>query len=69
IKQPTLVVWGRQDMLVPLATGERYRKSIAGSELLVLDKCGHVPMLEKPQEFNSALMKFLAGEQPEGLSQ
>ncbi|HYL97855.1 MAG TPA: alpha/beta hydrolase [Blastocatellia bacterium] len=69
IKQPTLIVWGKQDMLVPLATGERYHKSISGSELLVFDKCGHVPMLEQANQFNSGLMKFLAGEQPEGLSQ
>jgi pimeloyl-ACP methyl ester carboxylesterase len=40
--------------------GERFKKEIAGSELLVLDKCGHVPQLEKAAEFNAALIKFLA---------
>jgi pimeloyl-ACP methyl ester carboxylesterase len=65
IKQPTLIVWGREDGLTPLATlGERFQKEIAGSQLFVIEKCGHVPQLEKPVEFNSALMKFFAGAAP-----
>ena len=61
IKQPTLIVWGREDGLTPLAMGERFKKEIAGSELFVIDKCGHVPQIEKSAEFNAALMKFLGG--------
>lgn len=59
IKKPTLIIWGRQDGLTPLAMGERFKKEIAGSELLVFDKCGHIPQLEKAAEFNAALIKFL----------
>jgi pimeloyl-ACP methyl ester carboxylesterase len=59
IKQPTLVVWGQQDLLVPLAIGERYHKEIAGSQMLVIDKCGHVPMVEQAERFNTALIGFL----------
>jgi 2-hydroxy-6-oxonona-2,4-dienedioate hydrolase len=66
IRQPTLIVWGREDALVPLATGQRYNKQIGGSELLVIEKCGHVPMIEGAAQFNSALLKFLAGEQVDG---
>jgi pimeloyl-ACP methyl ester carboxylesterase len=62
IKQPTLIVWGREDLLTPLALGERFKKEINGSELLVIEKCGHVPQIEKPAEFNAALMKFLGGD-------
>jgi pimeloyl-ACP methyl ester carboxylesterase len=62
IKQPTLLVWGREDLLTPLALGERFNKDIKGSHLLILEKCGHVPQMEKAAEFNSALLKFLAGE-------
>jgi pimeloyl-ACP methyl ester carboxylesterase len=54
-------VWGRQDGLTPLAWGERFKKEIAGSELVIFDKCGHVPQLEKAAEFNAAVMKFLEG--------
>jgi triacylglycerol lipase len=61
IKQPTLILWGREDLLTPLAMGERFKQDIAGSELVVFEKCGHVPQMEKAAEFNAALMKFLAG--------
>lgn len=59
IKQPTLIIWGRQDGLVPLADGERFNKDIAGSKMVVIDECGHIPNTEKPGEFNAALLKFL----------
>jgi len=62
IKQPTLIVWGREDQLTPMWMAERFKKEIAGSELVVFDKCGHVPQLEKAAEFNGAVMKFLGGE-------
>lgn len=60
IKQPTLIVWGKQDGLLPLADGERFQKEITGSQLLVFDQCGHVPMVEKALDFNAAVLKFLA---------
>jgi triacylglycerol lipase len=61
IKRPTLIVWGRDDRLTPLAQfGERFQKEITGSELLVIEGAGHVPQIEKAAEFNTALMKFLA---------
>lgn len=62
IKRPTLIIWGRQDGLVSLADGERFNKDIAGSKMIVIDQCGHVPNTEKPGEFNAAVLKFLAGE-------
>lgn len=62
IKQPTLLVWGREDALTPLSLGERFKQDIKGSQLLVFDKCGHVPQMEKAADFNSALLKFLGGE-------
>jgi pimeloyl-ACP methyl ester carboxylesterase len=61
IKHPTLIIWGREDGLTPLAMGQRFNKEIAGSQLLIIEKCGHVPQLEKAAEFNAGLMKFLAG--------
>jgi pimeloyl-ACP methyl ester carboxylesterase len=60
IKRPTLIIWGRQDGLVPLAQGEHFNKDIAGSKLIVLDQCGHIPNLEKAGEFNAAVLKFLS---------
>lgn len=62
VKHPTLVVWGRQDLLTPLAMGERFKKEIPNSQLLVFEKCGHVPQIEKAADFNAAVMRFLKGE-------
>jgi len=61
IKNPTLIVWGREDGLTQLAMGQRFNKEIAGSQLFVIEKCGHVPQIEKPAEFNAGLLKFLDG--------
>lgn len=63
ITRPTLIVWGRQDGLVSLTVGERFNKDIAGSKLVIIDQCGHIPNAEKPGEFNAAVLKFLAGGQ------
>lgn len=57
---PTLIVWGRQDKIVPVSAGQLYHKAIAGSELLVLDGCGHKPEIEKQVEFTERVNKFLA---------
>jgi 2-hydroxy-6-oxonona-2,4-dienedioate hydrolase len=59
IHAATLVVWGRQDELIPLASGEKLRDGIAGAKLVVLEHCGHVPQIEKPAEFNQTLLEFL----------
>ena len=59
IKRPTLLIWGRQDGLVPVAEGDRFNKDIAGSKLVVFDQCGHMPQIEKAAEFNAVVLKFL----------
>ncbi|HKR01221.1 MAG TPA: alpha/beta fold hydrolase [Pyrinomonadaceae bacterium] len=64
IRQPTLVIWGREDGLLPLADGQRFQKEIPGAQLIVFDQCGHVPQVEKAADFNAALLKFLAQPAP-----
>lgn len=59
IKQPTLVIWGKQDGLLPLADGEKYNKGIAGSEFTVFENCGHAPQFEKAVDFNKRVLEFL----------
>jgi pimeloyl-ACP methyl ester carboxylesterase len=59
IKAPTLVLWGREDGLTPLAMGKAFAEDIPGAQLLVIEQCGHVPQMEKAAEFNAALLKFL----------
>jgi pimeloyl-ACP methyl ester carboxylesterase len=60
IKAPTLVVWGREDALVPLANGKALAEDIPGAQSVILDSCGHVPQAECAAPFNAALLKYLA---------
>jgi pimeloyl-ACP methyl ester carboxylesterase len=62
IKTPTLVIWGAQDGLLKPSDGEKFNRGIAGSKLIVFDKCGHVPQLEKAADFNKAVLAFLGGQ-------
>jgi pimeloyl-ACP methyl ester carboxylesterase len=58
VRAPTLLVFGRHDTLVPPALGELYRAELRDARLLVLD-AGHVPMYERPEEFDAAVLAFL----------
>jgi pimeloyl-ACP methyl ester carboxylesterase len=60
VKVPTLIVWGREDAIIPLNCGELYQRALANSSLQIIDRCGHSPALEKPQEFLNAVLSFLA---------
>jgi pimeloyl-ACP methyl ester carboxylesterase len=64
ITAPTLVIWGREDGLTPLGIGEAFVQDISGAQKIVIEKCGHVPQIEKPAEFNAALLKFLEDRPP-----
>jgi pimeloyl-ACP methyl ester carboxylesterase len=57
---PVLVVWGRQDALIPLAYGKGLAAEFPSAELRVLDGCGHVPMADCPAAFDAAFVPFLA---------
>ena len=59
IQQPTLLIWGNNDIITPPFVGEEFQKLIPNSELYFIDKCGHAPMMEVPLEFNALLDKFL----------
>jgi 2-hydroxy-6-oxonona-2,4-dienedioate hydrolase len=59
IKQPTLLIWGNNDNITPPFVAREFNKLIPNSELHFVDKCGHAPMMEVPDEFNIILHKFL----------
>jgi 2-hydroxy-6-oxonona-2,4-dienedioate hydrolase len=59
IKQPTLLIWGNNDAITPPFVGREFQRLIPNSELHFIDKCGHAPMMEVPEEFNRVLHKFL----------
>jgi 2-hydroxy-6-oxonona-2,4-dienedioate hydrolase len=59
ITVPTLLIWGNQDSITPPFVGEEFQKLIPNSELKFIDKCGHAPMMEVPEEFNKHMEEFL----------
>ncbi len=59
IKIPTLLIWGNNDIVTPPFVAQEFHKLIAHSELFLIDKCGHAPMMETPQEFNAIVETFL----------
>ncbi len=59
IKTRTLLIWGNNDTITPPFVGKEFNKLIPNSELHLIDKCGHAPMMERPDEFNEILNGFL----------
>jgi pimeloyl-ACP methyl ester carboxylesterase len=60
IVAPTLLVWGRQDPLVPMEVAQEWQRRLAHSRLEVLPHAKHVPMLEAPSELAAAVDRFLS---------
>ena len=59
IQVPVLVIWGAQDAIVPVAHADIARDRIANAQIQVLPECGHMPMIEKTEEFNRRVGRFL----------
>ncbi len=59
VEVPTLIVWGRNDMVVPPADAAEFGRRLRNSETVIFDDTGHAPMLERPQRFNRLLESFL----------
>jgi pimeloyl-ACP methyl ester carboxylesterase len=60
ISCPTLLVWGKQDMLVPVKDADEFERRIPAARKILMEDTGHVPMLERPVTFNHYLTEFLA---------
>jgi pimeloyl-ACP methyl ester carboxylesterase len=57
---PTLIVWGANDVILPVECGQLYQQAIPGATLRLLDKCGHWPQFERPQELAQMIQQFIA---------
>jgi pimeloyl-ACP methyl ester carboxylesterase len=57
---PTLVLVGRQDALTPLETAEEIARLTPGARLVVIENCGHLSTIERPDEVNRALEAWLS---------
>jgi pimeloyl-ACP methyl ester carboxylesterase len=62
VEIPTLIVWGRNDRIVPAADAFGYGQRLRNSRTVILDRTGHLPMAERPVRFNRLLGAFLAEE-------
>jgi pimeloyl-ACP methyl ester carboxylesterase len=63
IEIPVLIVWGRQDMMVPVTDADAYAELIGpNARVVIFDDTGHVPMIERPSRFNQLVAEFLAGK-------
>jgi len=60
IQAPTMIVVGSEDRFTPVALAEEMHRGIPGSQLRIIPECGHMPNLERPEEFNAILGRFLA---------
>ncbi len=59
IRQPALFLWGENDIIFPPAVGETLHRAITGSEFQLIEKSGHIPMWESPEQVNQAMLVFL----------
>lgn len=57
--QPTCLIWGKNDNITPPEVGSEFHQLLPDSELHFLDHCGHAPMMERPEEFNTIVDAFL----------
>ena len=64
LAMPTLLIWGDQDTITPLAQGQKLNQFISTSSLSVLKGLGHIPQIEDPVQFNNALLPFLISHAP-----
>lgn len=60
VAAPALLVFGRHDTLIPLAHARAYEGGLGDARVVVLD-AGHVPMVERPEEFDAVVLEFLTG--------
>ena len=60
IRVPTLIIWGAQDRLLPVAHAHLAAQRLPNARLHIFDPCGHVPIIERAQEFNALVIDFLS---------
>jgi len=61
IEQPTLILWGDQDLLIPVENALRFQQDLPNDTLVILENAGHVPMEEVPQRSIEPVLSFLRG--------
>ena len=60
IKIPICLIWGKDDIVTPPDVANEFHKLLPNSDLYWIDKCGHAPMMEHPNVFNEAVVKWFS---------
>ena len=63
-QMPVCLIWGKNDTITPPEVADEFNEKLPDSELFWIDKCGHAPMMEHPDEFNQLLDNWLARRFP-----
>ncbi len=64
IRVPTLIVWGKQDRIIPVHHAQIAHSKIPQARLHIFYQCGHTPQLEYPNEFNALVREFVCQTNP-----
>jgi len=59
MKTPVAIIWGAQDCVTPPSVADEFHSLLPDSDLYWIEKCGHAPMMEHPDQFNSTLDTWL----------
>lgn len=59
LDMPTLLVWGKNDVITPPDVAREFQERLPDAELYFIDRCGHAPMIEHPEQFNQTMLNFL----------
>lgn len=62
IQSPTLIIWGKQDRILPLSHADVAMQAIPQAKLEIFDECGHLPYLEHADQFNRLVLAFLSSQ-------
>jgi pimeloyl-ACP methyl ester carboxylesterase len=58
VRVPVKIVWGEADRILPVAYAGEFRKLMPGAEVGIIPRCGHLPQVERPEEFCDIVMRF-----------
>lgn len=64
VRAKTLIIWGQNDLITHVSSVEKFESGIKNSQTVIIDNCGHVPYLEKPEETKRSYSHFLASLPP-----
>ena len=59
VQCPTLIVWGKEDAIIPVSHAERFHRDIKNSRVIIYDSCGHVPMMERSEDLTKDFLLFV----------